>query len=157
MSHLPRARARARALWHAAPRRGIGLVELIVSITVLGVVMSMVGGLSSTIAKYGRADDLRTKRNLALQQQANLVGALPALSLTPTVLPASKSFRTGDFNYTRRISMSSSTSPSLGTTTAITITIVPQTSTPSDTLKKESITLYRTSPTCGTALDVKSC
>src|SRR4030095_2306730 len=68
MSHLPRALALARPLCHAAPRRGIGLVELIVSITVLGVVMSMVGGLSSTIAKYGRADDLRTKRNLALQQ-----------------------------------------------------------------------------------------
>ena len=157
MSHPFRARARARAFWHAAPRRGIGLVELIVSITVLGVVMSMVGGISSSIAKYGRADDLRTKRNLALQQQANLVGALPTASLTSTMLPTSKSFRTGDFNYTRRISMSSSTSPSLGTTTAITITIVPQTSTPSDTLKKESITLYRTSPTCGTALDVKSC
>jgi hypothetical protein len=132
-------------------------VELIVSITVLGVVMSLVGGISSSVAKYGRADDLRTKRNLALQQQANLVGALPTVSLTPTVLPASKSFRTGDFNYTRRISMSASTNPSQGTTTAITITIVPQTSTPSDSLKKESITLYRTSPTCGTALDVKSC
>jgi hypothetical protein len=157
MPHLSRSRARARALWHAAPRRGIGLVEILVSITILGVVMTMVGGISSSIAKYGRADDLRTKRNLALQQQANLIGALPAVSLTATMLPTAKTFTTGDFRYSRRISMSSSTNPSLGTTTAITITIVPQTSTPSDSLKKESVTLYRTLPSCGTALDIKSC
>jgi hypothetical protein len=138
-------------------RRGIGLVELMVAITMLGIVMGMVGHISSSIAKYGRDDDLRTKRNLALQQQANLISALPAASLNSTVVPASKTFTTGDFTYIRRVAMLSSTSVTLGTTTTITITIVPQTNIPSDSSKKERLSMVRTSPSCGTALSVAAC
>ena len=138
-------------------RRGMGLVELMVAITMLGVVMGMVGHISSSIAKYGRDDDLRTKRNLALQLQANLISALPAASLNATVVPATKTFTTGDFTYIRRVAMLSTTDVTLGTTTTITITIVPQTTTPSDSSKKERLTMVRTSPSCGTALSVAAC
>jgi hypothetical protein len=44
-----------------------------------------------------------------------------------------------------------------GQTTAITITIVPQTNNPSDTLLKESLSMLRSSPNCGTVLGMASC
>ena len=46
---------------------------------------------------------------------------------------------------------------SAGRTTALTITIVPQTGIPDDTLLKESLSMIRTAPNCGTVLGTASC
>ena len=138
-------------------RRGLSLIEIIVAIIMLGVVMTFVGHISSGIAMANKSNSLIAKRTFAMQQQANIIGALPYKSLTSTVLPASKNFTLGDFTYTRRVTMSSSGSASTGYAMTITLTIVPQTGIDADTLKKESLTMVRSSPTCGTALNAVAC
>jgi prepilin-type N-terminal cleavage/methylation domain-containing protein len=138
-------------------RRGLSLVEVIVAIVMLGVVMAFVGHISSSIAIANKSNGLIAKRTFAMQQQANIVGALPYASLTPTVLPATKNFTLGDFSYTRRVTLVQSGSASTGYAMTITITIVPQTGTPADTMKKETLTMVRSSPSCGDALNVVAC
>lgn len=138
-------------------RRGLSLIEIIVAIIMLGVVMTFVGHISSGIALANKSNSLIAKRTFAMQQQANIIGALPYKSLTSTVLPSSKNFTLGDFTYTRRVTMSTSGSTSTGYAMTITITIVPQTGIDADTLKKETLTMVRSSPTCGTALNAVPC
>lgn len=129
-------------------RRGVSLVEILVAITMLAVILSVVGRLSVTLNNYNRASDIKTKRTMAMQQQMNFVGSLPYASLTATVLPATKSFTTGDFTYTRRVTLTTTTY-----TTTVRVTIVPSTGIPADTLLKESMTMLRTNPPCGTVLN----
>ena len=138
-------------------RRGLSLIEVIVAIVMLGVVMTFVGHISSSLVLANRSNDLIAKRTFAMQQQASIIGSLPYSSLTATMLPASKTFTLGDFTYERRVSMAASGSTSTGYAMTIMLTIVPQTGTASDTLKKETLTMVRSSPTCGTALLVASC
>lgn len=139
------------------PRRGLSLIEIMVAVMILGITMTFVGHISTGIATSNRKSDLIAKRTFAMQQQSSVVGALPFASLTSTVLPPTKNFRLGDFAYTRRISLTTGGTASTGQTAVITITIVPQTSIASDTLLKESLTMYRSSPLCGTSLGMVSC
>ena len=113
--------------------------------------------ISTGIAQVNRKGDIVAKRTFAMQQQANVVGALPFASLTTTILPATKNFTLGDFSYTRRISLTKARNTSIGQTATIIITIVPQTGIPSDTLLKETLTMYRSSPLCGTAIGIQTC
>jgi len=138
-------------------RHGLSLIEIMVAVMILGITMTFVGHISTGIAQSNRKSDIVAKRTFAMQQQANVVGALPFASLTTTILPASKNFTLGDFTYTRRISLTKAGSASIGQTATIAITIVPQTGIASDTLLKETLTMYRSSPLCGTALGTQSC
>ena len=138
-------------------RRGLSLIEVMVSVMILGITMTFVGHISTGIAQSNRKSDIIAKRTFAMQQQANVVGALPFASLTSTILPATKNFTLGDFRYTRRIALTTAGSASIGQTATITITIVPQTGIPSDTLLKKTLTMYRSSPLCGTALGIQPC
>lgn len=138
-------------------RHGLSLIEIMVAVMILGVTMTFVGHISTGIAQSNRKSDIVAKRTFAMQQQANVVGALPFASLTSTILPASKNFTLGDFSFTRRISLTKTGSASIGQTATIAITIVPQTGIASDTLLQETLTMYRSSPLCGTALGIQSC
>jgi len=138
-------------------RRGLSLVEVLVAVMVLSIAMTFVGHISTGIAQSNRTAEIIAKRTLAMQQQANIVGALPFSSLTTTVLPASKTFTVGDFTYTRRVTLATSGSASIGQTAMVSITIVPQTGIPSDTLLQESLSMVRSSPLCGTSLGMVSC
>ena len=120
--------------------------------TILGIVIAMAGRLTFAVTQYGRLNDLKTKRGYAMMQQSNFVGALPYTSLTTAVLPATKSFTAGDFSYTRRIAVAAGVSSK-----TIVITIVPNTGIAADTLQKESATIVRTVPPCGTVLNNVSC
>ena len=138
-------------------RRGLSLIEVMVAVMILGITMTFVGHISTGIAQSNRKSDVVAKRTFAMQQQANIVGALPFASLTSTILPATKNFTLGDFSYTRRISLTTAGNTSIGRTATIAITIVPQTGIASDTLLQETLTMYRSSPLCGTALGIQSC
>jgi prepilin-type N-terminal cleavage/methylation domain-containing protein len=138
-------------------RRGLSLIEVIVAIVMMGVVMTFIGHISSAIALMNKSNSVIAKRTFAMQQQSNFIGALPYASLTSTVLPTSKTFTLGDFTYTRRVAMTQSGSASLGYAMTITLTIVPQTGVASDTLKQETVTMVRSKPVCGTALNIASC
>jgi prepilin-type N-terminal cleavage/methylation domain-containing protein len=138
-------------------RRGLSLIEVMVAVMILGITMTFVGHISTGIAQSNRKSDIVAKRTFAIQQQANFIGALPFASLTSTVLPPTKTYTLGDFTYVRRVSLTTAGSASTGQTATITITIVPQTSIASDTLLTESLTMYRSSPLCGTTLGMVSC
>ena len=140
-----------------AARRGLSLIEVMVAIVVLAIMMSFVGHISSSVAQSNRRNDVIAKRTFAMQQQANIIGAMPFSSLTTTVLPASKNFTLGNFNYIRRVTLTTTGTITSGRTTAITITIVPQTGYASDTLLKESLSMLRSSPNCGTVLGMATC
>ena len=140
-----------------AQRRGLSLIEVMVAIVVLAIMMSFVGHISSSIAQSNRRNDVIAKRTFAMQQQANIIGAMPFSSLTSAVLPASKNFTLGNFNYIRRVTLTTTGSTTTGQTTAITLTIVPQTGYASDTLLKESLSMLRSAPNCGTVLGMASC
>ena len=146
LSHTAPRRAPARA------RAGLSVIEIMVAMTVLGIVIAMAGRLTFAVTQYGRMNDLKTKRGYAMMQQSNFVGALPYTSLTTAVLPATKSFTAGDFSYTRRIAVAAGVSSK-----TIVITIVPNTGIAADTLQKESATIVRTVPPCGTVLNNVSC
>ena len=141
----------------ARRRRGLSLIEVMVAVMILGITMTFVGHISTGIATSNRKSDIIAKRTFAMQQQANVVGALPFASLTTTILPPTKNFTLGDFSYTRRVALTTTGNASIGQTATIAITIVPQTSIPSDTLLKETLTMYRSSPLCGTSLGTQAC
>ena len=89
----------------AQARRGLSLIEVLVAVMVLSISMTFVGHISASLTQSGRRNDVIAKRTFAMQQTANIVGALPFKSLTPTVLPASKTMALGDFSYVRRIAI----------------------------------------------------
>jgi prepilin-type N-terminal cleavage/methylation domain-containing protein len=144
---------------NAAPRKrsGLSLIEVLVAVMILSITMTFVGHISTGLAQSNRRNDVIAKRTFAMQQQANIIGALPFASLTTTVLPATKNFTLGNFNYTRRVTITTSGNTSVGQVATIAITIVPQTTYASDTLMKESMTMLRSSPMCGTSLAVTPC
>jgi prepilin-type N-terminal cleavage/methylation domain-containing protein len=146
-----------RSLLVPRSRRGLSLIEVMVAVMILGITMTFVGHISTGIAQSNRKSDIVAKRTFAMQQQANFIGALPFASLTSTVLPATKTFTLGDFTYVRRVTLTTSGSTSTGQRATIAITIVPQTSIGSDTLLTESLTMYRSSPLCGTTLSIVAC
>ena len=133
-------------------RAGVSLVEIMVAMVVLGIVIAMAGRLTFALTQYGRNNDLKTKREFAMQQQANFVGALPYASINTTILPATKDFTTGDFSYRRRVAITGGTN-----TKSVTITIVPNTGVARDSLQKETMTIMRAMPPCGTVLNVGGC
>ena len=142
-----------------APRKrsGLSLIEVLVAVMILSITMTFVGHISAGLTQSNRRNDIIAKRTFAMQQQANIIGALPFASLTTTVLPATKNFTLGDFTYTRRVTITTSGNTSIGQTANLTITIVPQTSYASDTLLKETMTMLRSSPLCGTSLGTAAC
>ena len=147
---------------HATPnalrraRRGLSLIEVMVAVMVLAIMMTFVGHVSSSVAQANHRNDVIAKRTLAMQEQSNIIGAMPFANLTAAVLPPSKSFTLGNFRFIRLITLSTTGTPTKGQTTTITITIVPQTAVPSDTLLTESLTMLRSAPNCGTVLGIRA-
>jgi len=138
-------------------RKGLSLIEVMVAVMILSIMMAFVGHISSSVAQANRRSEVIAKRTFAMQQQSNIIGAMPYSSITAAILPASKTFTLGDFVYLRRVTLSTTGTVGSGFATAITITIVPQTGIPSDTLLTESLSMIRSAPNCGTVLAMSSC
>jgi len=138
-------------------RKGLSLIEVMVAVMILSIMMAFVGHISSSVAQANRRSEVIAKRTFAMQQQSNIIGAMPYSSITATLLPASKTMTLGDFVYQRRVTLTTTGTVAAGFATAITITIVPQTGIPSDTLLTESLSMIRSAPNCGTVLAMASC
>jgi len=118
-------------------RQGFSLVEVIVAMTLLGIVMMSLAKMSVTVATIGRSNAIVAKRNAALQMEANKLGAMPFDSLA-TFNTTTKTFTQGTFSYTRRLAITS-----LGTSRdSIMIAVTPT----SNTAKKDSVVLIRSKP-----------
>lgn len=128
-----------------------------IAVVLLGIMMAFVGHISSSLTQANRRNDVIAKRTFAMQQQSNIIGAMPFNNITTTILPATKTLTLGDFTYERRVTLVKTGSVTAGQVLAITITIVPQTGIPGDTLLKESLSMLRSAPNCGDVLATATC
>ena len=126
----------------ARPRRsrfGVSVIEIMISLTVLGIVMMSLGKLSVMVTRRGRTNELVASRTFALQQQAAKFTAMPVDSIR-TFPTAARTLTAGGFSYLRRLTI---TQPVVGVNRfQIKIVIVPG----SDTTKKDSLTFDRSQP-----------
>lgn len=126
-------------------RTGFSVIEVMVAVTLLGVVMMSLGKLSVVIAQRGRSNELVTERTFAMQQQASKFVSMPydSIATFPTV---GKTFMSGDFRYGRLLRI---TSP--GTDRyRITLVIVPA----SDPARRDSVIIDRSRPPSSSVLCV---
>ena len=138
-------------------RNGLSLIEVMVAVMLMGIMLAFVGHISTALSQSNRRNEVIAKRTLAMQQQSNVIGAMPFNSLTATLLPATKTLTLGDFTYERRVTLVKTGTVGAGYSLTITLTIVPRTGIPSDTLLKESLTMLRSLPNCGTVLGTAGC
>jgi Tfp pilus assembly protein PilV len=127
------------------PRRGISVIEIMIAVTMLGIIMMSLGRMSVMIARRGRANDITAKRNFALAQQANKYAAMPYANIAaqPT---ARTRVDAGEFSYYRRLAISQPTPNQY----RIVVTVMPM----QDTTKKDSIVVDRSLPPGNTPLCV---
>jgi prepilin-type N-terminal cleavage/methylation domain-containing protein len=126
-------------------RKGFSLIEVMVAMTLLSIVMMSLAKIGVSVATRGRTNELVAKRNAALQLEANKIGTLPYDSLRnwPTT---TKSFTVGDFTYSRRLTITSTSS----TRYTIKVVVVPAT----NTRRVDSVMFDRTRPPSGSPLCV---
>jgi prepilin-type N-terminal cleavage/methylation domain-containing protein len=124
-------------------QRGFSLVEVVVTITLLGLVLASIGRMSTVISVSARKNDLIARRMAVMQLEANKMGGIPYDSVTsfPTT---TKTFTWGGFSYTRKLTI---TSPN-ATYHNVKIVITPT----NTTIKADSITLQRSKPSTATSL-----
>ena len=80
---------------------GFTLVEVIIAMTLLSAVLIILATLSTSVTRRGRLNELTTKRNLALAQQASRVQTMPWDDVV-TLTSGSTQLLVGDFTFTRR-------------------------------------------------------
>lgn len=126
-----------------AARSGFTLIEALMSLTILATVMIMLSQLSLTVGRRAYRNDLTTKRNLALSQQAD---RLYALSFTQVAALSSGTTQMliGDFNFNRRLTVTATTTSRY----TIKVVIAPIAS----EFTPDSVTISRTRPAAGTPL-----
>jgi prepilin-type N-terminal cleavage/methylation domain-containing protein len=124
-------------------RAGFSLVEVMISMTILAIVLSSLAGLSFLVAKRGRTNSIVTKRNFALQQQANRLGAMSADALVAAG-SGTKTMTVGDFTFTRAITITTVSTKRW----TIKVKVTPA----DDPTKADSVTFDRTRPATGTPL-----
>lgn len=136
---------RRRRLATPRARAGFSLVEILVAVTLLGVVMMSLGRLSVAIAQRSRMNELVAERSFALQQQANKFQAMPFDSIATFPLTA-KSFTSGDFGYGRVLRRTQLATDRY----QFMIVIVPT----ADPTRRDSLILTRTRPPSSSVLCV---
>ena len=124
-------------------RRGFSLVELIVAMALFGIVMVMLGGLSLTVARRARTNDLNTKRNLALAQQAGRIEAMPFKDVA-TITSGTTQMLVGDFTFNRQFTVTQAASDRY----TIKIVVRPITT----EFRADSVTIDKTRPASGMPL-----
>jgi len=118
-------------------RQGFSLVEVMVAMTLLGIVMMSLAKMSVTVATIGRTNAIVAKRNAVLQMEANKLGAMQFDSLA-TFSTAAKTFTQGTFSYTRTLTITTA-----GTSRdSIKIVVTPT----ANTAKKDSVIIIRSKP-----------
>ena len=124
-------------------RSGFTLVEVIVTVVLLGIVLSSLARMSTVISVTARKNDLVARRLAVVQLEANKLGGMPFDSVV-TFSTTTKTFVWGGFSYTRKLRI---TNPG---TNRYDVTIV---ITPTNTIvKADSITIERTKPPASSVL-----
>ena len=134
------ARGRARDRRRHA---GFSLIEVIIALTVLAVAMMLLARLSYLVSQRGRANDLVSKRNAALAQEASRFGVMSFANLA-TQSSGTSFMLIGDFSFNRVLTV---TKPSPNRFT-VKIVVSPLAS----EFRADSVTFSRTRPATGTPL-----
>lgn len=122
---------------------GFSLIEVIVAMSILAVAMILLATLAMAIGRRGRMNDLATKRNLALAQQADRIEAMP-FSDVAQLSNGTTQMLVGDFQFNRTFRITTSGS------NRYTIRVV--VSPIAGEFKPDSVTIDRTRPATGTPL-----
>ena len=125
------------------PRHGFTLIEALMSMTILATVMIMLSQLSLTVGRRAYINELTTKRNLALSQQADRLYAL-SFDQVAALSSGTTQMLIGDFNFNRRLTV---TAASVSRYT-IKVVIAPIAA----EFTPDSVTISRTRPAAGTPL-----
>lgn len=136
-------RRRGRSV--ARPRRGVSVIEIMIAMTMLGIIMMSLGKLSVTVSQRGRNNDIVAKRAFAMSQQANKYRTTPYANIS-SLSTASTRIDAGDFSYYRRLTI---TQPNSGTY-RIVLKVTPV----SDATKADSMVILRTLPPSSSPLCV---
>jgi prepilin-type N-terminal cleavage/methylation domain-containing protein len=124
-------------------RSGFSLIEVIVAMSILAIVMILLATLALAVGRRGRLNDLTTKRNLALEQQADRLQTMPFVDVAQ-LTSGTTQMLIGDFSFNRRFTIT----PTGSTRYTIKIVVAPLAS----EFKPDSITIDRTRPATGTPL-----
>lgn len=122
---------------------GFSLVEVVVAMSLLALVMVLLASMSLAVGRRGYANDLTTKRNLALAQQASRINSMP-FSNVAALTSGTTAMLIGDFSFNRRLTVTASSANRY----TIKIVVAPVAS----EFKPDSITIDRTRPPSGTPL-----
>jgi hypothetical protein len=109
----------------------------------LAVVMTLLATLAISVGRRGRLNEMTTKRNLALSQQANRLNIMPVTDIA-ALTSGTTQMLVGDFAFRRRLAISS---PVVGRYT-IKLVIEPV----AGEFKPDSVTLDRTRMASGSPL-----
>ncbi len=122
---------------HADPRKrsGVSIVEILVAMTLFGGVAVAMGGLSLVVARRAEANDVFTKRTATIQQQMNILQAVPYDDIVKK--EGTTEIADGAFPHTREITVAAH-----GSRTRVTVKIIPTRSPTS----VEQITFDRAKP-----------
>lgn len=126
-------------------RSGFSLIEVIVATSLLAIVMMLLASLSLAVGQRGRMNDLVTKRNFALAQQADRLQAMP-MEDVGLLASGSTQLLVGDFTFQRRLTVTKSGSARY----TIKIVVAPV----AGEFRADSVTIDRTRPASGTPLCV---
>lgn len=124
-------------------RAGFTLIEALMSMTILATVMIMLSQLSLTVSKRAYVNDLTTKRNMALSQQADRLYSL-SFEQVAALTSGTTQMLIGDFTFNRRLTVTATTASRY--TVKIVIAPIAAEFTP------DSVTVSRTRPAAGTPL-----
>ena len=124
-------------------RVGFTLIEALMAMTIIATVMIMLSQLSLTVGRRAYRNDLTTKRNLALSQQADRLYAL-SFTQVAALTTGTTQMLIGDFTFNRRLTVTATTASRY--TIKLVIAPIAAEFTP------DSVTITRSRPAAGTPL-----
>ncbi|MHB1862980.1 MAG: type IV pilus modification PilV family protein [Gemmatimonadaceae bacterium] len=89
-------------------RQGFSLIEIMIAMTMLGIVLVTIAKLSLSVASAGQSNSLVANRSAALEQQAARLGAIPFTTLQ-TMSSKSDTITIGGIAYARTITLTPAT------------------------------------------------
>jgi prepilin-type N-terminal cleavage/methylation domain-containing protein len=122
---------------------GFSLVEVIIAMSLLTIVLMLLSTLALSSGRRARLNDLTTKRNFALAQQAGRIEVMPFADVT-LLTSGTVQMLVGDFTFNRRLVVT----PSGSTRYTIRIVVEPL----AGEFRADSVSIDRTRPASGSPL-----
>jgi prepilin-type N-terminal cleavage/methylation domain-containing protein len=133
----------ARSSAKATRAAGFSLVEVIIAMALLTIVMVLLATMALSVGRRARLNDLTTKRNLALAQQAGRIDVMPFVDLA-ALTTGTTLMLVGDFSFNRRLTVNKLSTNRYN----IKVVVAPV----AGEFRADSVTIDRTRPASGTPL-----